>query len=418
MSLRFRRSVKLAPGLRLNFSGSGMSLTAGPRGASVNFGRRGTYFNAGIPGTGLSSRTRLDGPSPVSHTSSSSGKVNVRVRITLEDDGQVRYEYDGRPAPEYLINKAKREHGDEIRAMIAEVCDKMNAPAKALAMMHLETPPPTARIVYRQIDFDEASPRKPLPEGHGILGWLFKKVAAKIDARNAAAEAKYAVDLAAWESRKAAYEAHEAERKDFLEHLVFTDPAAMGTHFERALADIEWPRETHVSFEILDQGQAIVIDVDLPEIEDMPKATWNLPGRTYKPTVKDMPEGQRLKLYADHVQGLGFRIIGEAFALLPTVVTVTLSAYTQRPNPATGGVQDDYVYSVRVHRDAWSRIHFEKLEAVDVGEALAAFELRRDALKNGKLRAVEPFARVDAGSPAVLEPVRLAQAEVRPAISG
>ena len=43
-------------------------------------------------------------------------------------------------------------------------------------------------------------------------------------------------------------------------------------------------------------------------------------------------------------------------------MTVTLSAYTQRPNPATGGVQDDYVYSVRVHRDAWSRIHFEKLE--------------------------------------------------------
>ena len=410
MPLRFRRSVKLAPGLRLNFSGSGMSVTAGPRGASVNFGRRGTYFNSGIPGTGLSSRTRIDNPSPSSD--GSSRKVDVRVRITLEDDGQVRYEYDGRPAPEYLINKAKREHGDAIRAMIAEVCERMNAPAGALATIHRETPPPTARIVYRPIDFEEAAPAKPVPKAPGLLGWLFKGIAAKIEASNKAMDAKFRSDLVAWESRKAAYEAQEAERKEFLEHLVFTDPAAMERHFEQALADIEWPRETHVSFDILDAGREMVIDVDLPEIEDMPKSAWSLPGRTYKPTVKDIPEGQRLKLYSAHVQGLGFRIIGEAFALLPTVTTIVLSAYTQRPNPATGSLQDEYVYSVRVKREAWSRIHFEKLEDVDPDQALGAFELRRDPLKNGKLRRIEPFPAADSGAPSVLDQRSSADAHV------
>jgi Protein of unknown function (DUF4236)/Putative peptidoglycan binding domain len=60
MGFRFHRSVKLLPGVRLNFSRSGLSTTVGMRGASVNFGRLGTYLNTGIPGSGLSWRTRID----------------------------------------------------------------------------------------------------------------------------------------------------------------------------------------------------------------------------------------------------------------------------------------------------------------------------------------------------------------------
>lgn len=38
MGLRFRKSFKLAPGLRLNMSGSGFSWSVGPRGASIIWG--------------------------------------------------------------------------------------------------------------------------------------------------------------------------------------------------------------------------------------------------------------------------------------------------------------------------------------------------------------------------------------------
>jgi len=64
MSLRFRRSVRLFPGVRVNFSRRGISTTVGVRGASVNLSARGAYLNAGIHGTGLSSRTRITGPEP------------------------------------------------------------------------------------------------------------------------------------------------------------------------------------------------------------------------------------------------------------------------------------------------------------------------------------------------------------------
>lgn len=62
MSFRFRKSVRLFPGVRLNFSRSGISTTIGVRGAGVTIGPRGTYANVGLPGTGFSYRARIDRP--------------------------------------------------------------------------------------------------------------------------------------------------------------------------------------------------------------------------------------------------------------------------------------------------------------------------------------------------------------------
>jgi len=53
MSLRFRRSIKLIPGVRLNLGLHGAGLSVGPRGPHVGVNRRGMYTSAGIPGTGL-----------------------------------------------------------------------------------------------------------------------------------------------------------------------------------------------------------------------------------------------------------------------------------------------------------------------------------------------------------------------------
>ncbi|MGA8660433.1 MAG: DUF4236 domain-containing protein [Chthoniobacterales bacterium] len=52
--LRFRKKVKLAPGLALNFSKGGVSLSVGGRGNSVNVGKRGVKQTVGLPGTGIS----------------------------------------------------------------------------------------------------------------------------------------------------------------------------------------------------------------------------------------------------------------------------------------------------------------------------------------------------------------------------
>lgn len=54
MGFRFRKSVKIAPGFKLNLSKSGGSLSIGGRGATVNISSRGVRSTYSIPGTGLS----------------------------------------------------------------------------------------------------------------------------------------------------------------------------------------------------------------------------------------------------------------------------------------------------------------------------------------------------------------------------
>jgi len=53
MGFRFWRRLKIAPGVTLNLSKSGGSLSFGPRGAKYTIGPRGQRITGGIPGTGL-----------------------------------------------------------------------------------------------------------------------------------------------------------------------------------------------------------------------------------------------------------------------------------------------------------------------------------------------------------------------------
>lgn len=55
MAFRFRRSFKIAPGIKLNVGSKGVGVSAGIRGARIGINRRGTYTSVGIPGTGISS---------------------------------------------------------------------------------------------------------------------------------------------------------------------------------------------------------------------------------------------------------------------------------------------------------------------------------------------------------------------------
>ena len=54
MGFRFRRSIKIAPGVRINLSKSGLSTSIGTRGATVNIRGDRVRGTVGIPGTGLS----------------------------------------------------------------------------------------------------------------------------------------------------------------------------------------------------------------------------------------------------------------------------------------------------------------------------------------------------------------------------
>lgn len=96
MGFRFRKSIKLFPGFRINLSKKGVSsVSIGQRGATLNVGEHGTRATVGIPGAGISCSEQVspshDGvvqmlePSipPVEHPAEPSSKGIERFKTWL-----------------------------------------------------------------------------------------------------------------------------------------------------------------------------------------------------------------------------------------------------------------------------------------------------------------------------------------------
>ena len=64
MGFRFRKSIRLLPGIRINLSKSGVSTSIGKPGATINISERGTQGTVGIPGTGISYSEKLSSHKP------------------------------------------------------------------------------------------------------------------------------------------------------------------------------------------------------------------------------------------------------------------------------------------------------------------------------------------------------------------
>lgn len=57
--LRFRKTITILPGVKINLSKTGVSTSLGGHGATVNVGTRSRTITLGIPGTGFSYRVPL-----------------------------------------------------------------------------------------------------------------------------------------------------------------------------------------------------------------------------------------------------------------------------------------------------------------------------------------------------------------------
>ena len=54
MPVRFRKSFKIFPGVKVNMSKGGVSFTVGTKGYHLNFSKRGVRQTVGLPGSGIS----------------------------------------------------------------------------------------------------------------------------------------------------------------------------------------------------------------------------------------------------------------------------------------------------------------------------------------------------------------------------
>ena len=389
MGLRFRKSIKLAPGIRMNLSGGGVSWSVGSRGASVNIGKRGSYLNAGIPGTGISSRHRLDKPRQ-RETGENGKTITLGATVRVEDDGTILFlDAQGNPLSEKMIRLAKKQQGEIIKQTIQKQCDEINAQVDALGEIHFYTPSPSVPPKYEKRDFVGEYIVTPKLKKTGILGFLWGGYKKRIEAENAVKISAYQYLLDQQAAEKSQFDKSEMERRQLVEEKIYRDEDAMEKYLELCLQEITWPRETLISCEM--RGDTAWIDVDLPEIEDIPSKYASMPQTGYKLNVRDISDTKRQTLYMTHVHAVGFRIAGEAFASLPTCKKVVISAFSQRHDSKTGKLGDEYLYSAVIDREIWQRIDFCALNKIDVVAAMAQFNLRREMTKTGRFKAIQPF---------------------------
>jgi hypothetical protein len=73
----------------------------------------------------------------------------------------------------------------------------------------------------------------------------------------------------------------------------------------------------------------------------------------------------------------------------PLIADATFAA----PRPISSWYTvDQYILSIRISREEWRQIDFDRLDAIEVEHALDRFELVRSMTSGGELREIEPLA--------------------------
>lgn len=94
MGLYWRRSTNVLPGVRINWTKSGPSISMGPKGVKMNISKRGTYVSGSIPGTGLYYRQKVGGGSKTNGSSTgrtNSSTTNSEMRFGFTKQGCLAY---------------------------------------------------------------------------------------------------------------------------------------------------------------------------------------------------------------------------------------------------------------------------------------------------------------------------------------
>lgn len=127
MSLRFRRSMKLIPGVRLNFGKDSVGMSFGVRGARYTVNSKGRRtVSVGVPGTGLYDVTTLS-----SGRSSRSKSAKTERSFERSEDFWDKTSSGTEPRPGLLSSKAERAFYNFMRDIYG-ADDSVNTPVEVV----------------------------------------------------------------------------------------------------------------------------------------------------------------------------------------------------------------------------------------------------------------------------------------------
>ncbi len=446
MGFRLSRRIKIMPGLSLNFSTGGVSLSAGVRGAHVNFGPRGIYGTVGLPGTGLSYRQRLDGsrssersvappPVPPQDNAQNDAMVQELARSggrveTLNAQELKGYAADSRfkfSDPQTGRTISRRELDSKIRDL--ERKDRMEAAQKQIDAgeqhyqailnhwlplpqipsheafiqalkkypFHFPTPPPLRLNLKEEQDnfcwelMQEYKRRWP----YCVLPKYFARRKAEKELPGLWSEKQiqlvqeHAQDLERYDRQvaqeSAAWDQQEEARIVSLKKLLDGDLEEAHHWALQLVESLQFPFDTNCDVQ-LQEARSVYINLDLPEIEDVIPAVRKKVLQSGEVREVNRRREEMNADYAYLIIGQSVLIAASLFACLPLAETVQVAAYTQRPRQRESDPVDTYVLDIPFRRGA--------MQDIQPDSNLVAYIIKQGGRINpqtsGQLGPIEP----------------------------
>ena len=313
--MRFRKSVKVCKGVKLNVSKSGASLTVAPmKGISFNMGGKGAFLNWSIPGTGVYDRVRLD----------------TLLRDKLGGLFGGRQQENDEPERAQSVRTGGRAAAQTQGKASGSGRAQGGAAKKSTGVSEAEL----ERIAHQ--------------EALIAIGQMTPKVSPRASGE---------------------MDADAAERA-----------------IEDWLREAQAPVDIAVQTEAVPEKKLVMVDLDLPEIEDMPDDRL---AQLADGTVKVKKKTQK-ELRADYKTcafGLGQFVAGSVLSLVPAAERVAVSAYTTRRSDKTGEAEDVFIYSVVYEREKMAAVCAQE----DPCAACGLLRSRYYLLASGLLKPISPF---------------------------
>lgn len=445
MGMRFRRSVKIMPGVRINFSKSGMSTTIGPKGASVNIGKKGAYLNTGIPGTGLYMREKIGGGQAktrqASSTSTSKGydpeflrryeqykpvtiKINSSGKITIEDKNgdvitdefflkKMKATPDFKAQKEQLVSQWREKSEQEYQEAQSALAELVNIHKYSFTVNTMEEYERMLSAVkmqkYQMKAFDQKEPSrqeietslKAYAELHvtSKAFWKVKKLRAEYVSENL--ELQYKKQHEEWEKKKREFEQNqqkEAERQNAfyaeeyeakcaaIREKIAGSDEYVKSHLEDWLSSSTLPVEVNVDYEYEADTGNMYIDILLPPEDAIPQQEiTRLANGGIKEKAKSKTTIQTE--YASMIFGLGICITSGVFNISPAIKRVLISGFATHRDKE-GNEIDECLYSIKFERSGFEGATIREQPPI---EFISKFENRYKATQTWTFKAITPY---------------------------
>lgn len=354
MGVRFRKSFKVAPGVKFNVGKKGVSTSIGGKGLRVNSSSRGVSVGTSIPGTGISYSKNL----------SSRNKRPQRTNYERLQQQQ---------AKEEKIIEAKQEvaryeaHVEMLTSFHKEVNDQLNWQEIATSNppFNREEEGPNFMVVKEKVQSYKPT----------LRDRLFNRVEARkrilveeVDMAKTSDNELY-ID---WQNNvKRSKEILDGEREAW-EQITnevnpFEDIKALGSTVDFAFS----PNEPNVTVNLNIQNQEVV-----------PTKVFSLT-KTGKLSQRNMAKGKYFQLYQDYVCSCAIRVAREFFAILP-INTTTIHVYGEVSSDE--GSEQGCILSVKITRHEIEGIDFDN---IDCSDTIETFTHKMKFLKTKGLKLIE-----------------------------